>query len=65
MNGRRSHSTISLSTIVFLAILCTGRAAYGNEPPVADAGLPRYAATDPVTLDGTGVSYAIVWNRFE
>ncbi len=25
-----------------------------NQRPVADAGLPRYAATDPVQLDGTG-----------
>ncbi|MBN1509452.1 MAG: hypothetical protein JW955_21575, partial [Sedimentisphaerales bacterium] len=54
MNGKHSQRTISLGTMAFTAILCAGLAAYGNEPPVADAGLPRYAATDPVTLDGTG-----------
>ncbi|MGD8787616.1 MAG: choice-of-anchor Q domain-containing protein, partial [Phycisphaerales bacterium] len=26
----------------------------GNHAPVADAGLPRYAAVDPVVLDGSG-----------
>jgi len=28
--------------------------ASANEPPVAEAGLPRYAARDPVQLDGSG-----------
>jgi hypothetical protein len=31
-----------------------GLTAGRNLPPVADAGLPRYAAQDPITLDGTG-----------
>ena len=29
-------------------------AATTNQPPIADAGLPRYAASDPVQLDGNG-----------
>ena len=29
-------------------------AATNNQAPIADAGLPRYAAQDPVVLDGTG-----------
>ncbi|MFC1765975.1 hypothetical protein ACFL6U_28345, partial [Planctomycetota bacterium] len=29
-------------------------AASTNQPPIADAGSSRYAATDPVQLDGTG-----------
>jgi hypothetical protein len=29
-------------------------AATDNQPPIADAGSSRYAAQDPVQLDGTG-----------
>ena len=29
-------------------------AVIANQPPIADAGLSRYAAADPVELDGTG-----------
>jgi hypothetical protein len=48
---------IFIAATVALLILMVdsgGRAAAANEPPVAEAGLPRYAATDPVKLDGRG-----------
>ena len=47
-------------TILFVLIfaLCTvveiANAANTNQVPIADAGLPRYAAIEPVVLDGTG-----------
>jgi hypothetical protein len=44
MNSR--HSAMVFSAAAFMVILCTGRNAWSNEPPVADAGLPRYAAAD-------------------
>ena len=45
-----------LGTIAFLLLTANspGWASTANEPPVAEAGLPRYAATDPVRLDGSG-----------
>ncbi len=49
---------IRLMLIGFVAavVLCGGSAKADNinQAPIADAGLPRYAATDPVVLDGTG-----------
>ena len=38
-------------TVVSSASICLGSE---NVPPIADAGLSRYAAQDPVVLDGTG-----------
>ena len=42
--------------IVIVIVVGTGsmNAVKGNEYPVAEAGLPRYAAIEPVVLDGTG-----------
>ena len=48
---------ISIAATVALLILMVdsgGHSAAANEPPVAEAGLPRYAAKDPVRLDGSG-----------
>lgn len=42
------------AALFFLSLLCPGQSSAQNQPPVADAGLPRYAAADPVQLDGTG-----------
>lgn len=44
-------------TVMPLVILASGTGedtVSANEVPVANAGLPRYAATDPVQLDGSG-----------
>jgi len=49
------HRTPVLGTIALLLVAlhssACGNAA--NQPPVAEAGLPRYAAHDPVQLDGS------------
>ncbi len=46
---------IATALCVLLLTLESGMGvASANEPPVAEAGLPRYAATDPVQLDGSG-----------
>ncbi len=47
---------IVLVGFVAAVVLCGGSAKADNinQAPIADAGLPRYAATDPVVLDGTG-----------
>lgn len=46
-----------ITCVIFLLALTTssnGQDESTNQAPIADAGLPRYAATDPVQLDGTG-----------
>ena len=46
----------SISMVTLIALFCIGPLC-GQSPdgaPVADAGLSRYAARDPVVLDGTG-----------
>ena len=48
---------IPLLIVIFIAIVIEAgftNAVKGNEYPVAEAGLPRYAAIEPVVLDGTG-----------
>ena len=48
---------IHLLIVIFIAVVIGAgfmNTAKGNEYPIADAGLPRYAAIDPVVLDGTG-----------
>jgi len=54
MEVRKSGVLWTLTLLIILFALCPeiGKAQYGR--PVADAGLPRYAAQDPVVLDGTG-----------
>ncbi len=44
----------ALVVLFTLCVLCPVKSMAQNIPPVADAGLPRYAAQDPVVLDGTG-----------
>jgi predicted outer membrane repeat protein len=55
LNGCRI--SIALVGAVVAFVLCGGQtvsAATINQAPIADAGLCRYAAQDPVVLDGTG-----------
>jgi len=49
-----SRRNLVLRAFVVSTFLATAHHAAGNEAPVADAGPPRYAATDPVHLDGSG-----------
>ena len=51
MKTRREHLTVLM--VVLLTVAGRGRDACANEPPVANAGLPRYAAVAPVQLDGS------------
>jgi parallel beta-helix repeat protein len=46
----------NITLVLLIAVLSSGIISLGSEgiPPIADAGLPRYAAQDPVVLDGTG-----------
>ncbi len=46
----------NLTLALLIAIVSSAAISLGSEgvPPIADAGLPRYAATDPVQLDCTG-----------
>lgn len=50
------HSQVlhAILLLIALCILRPVRAQLQNSRPVADAGSSRYAATDPVLLDGTG-----------
>ena len=43
-----------LITLFALLVLCPARSMAQNIPPIADAGLSRYAAQETVMLDGTG-----------
>ena len=48
-----------LQNLIFallIAVVFPAAISLGSEgiPPIADAGLPRYAAQDPIILDGTG-----------
>ena len=48
---------VSIVTVVCIFVLTGYRGmgiASGNEPPVAEAGLSRYAAKNPIKLDGCG-----------
>ncbi len=53
-----SASEIRLVLIAFAAAVVAGagsvNAGTDNQPPIGDAGSSRYAAQDPVVLDGTG-----------
>ena len=54
----RARSRIAAMACALLLAMGGGmHVASANEPPVAEAGLPRYAAREPVRLDGSG-SYA-------
>jgi len=47
--------TISIILVLALGmIVSVANAATTNQAPIADAGLSRYAAQDPIVLDGTG-----------
>jgi hypothetical protein len=52
MKTRRPKGLSTLG-IAVVAVLCIADIVLANEPPIADAGLSRYAATDPVRLDGS------------
>jgi len=44
---------ISIVAVSLLLVLWSGKSPAQNQRPVADAGLPTYAATNPVRLDGS------------
>ena len=55
--ARRISLLVAVDTAAVFIVLMTACPTWGNtanQPPVAKAGLPRYAATDPVRLDGSG-----------
>jgi len=46
--------TISLVLVLALGLIAAvANASTDSQPPIADAGLSRYAAQDPIILDGT------------
>ncbi len=52
----KANHSLSLRVLVVLAVVVLagdGRGVLANEPPVAEAGLARYAAQDTVRLDGS------------
>lgn len=52
----KAHRGLSLTVLGLLAlgVLGGGQSLWANEPPVAEAGLSRYVAQDPIRLDGSG-----------
>jgi len=66
-------NTISIVIVLVLGIIMSvANTAAANQAPIADAGLPRYAAQDAIALDGTS-SYdpdssgalSYVWRQIE
>lgn len=51
---KKERNTISFALFALFVLSCPAKSMAQNIPPIADAGLSRYAATDPVQLDGTG-----------
>ncbi len=51
---KKERNTISFALFALFVLSCPAKSIAQNIPPIADAGLSRYAATDPVQLDGTG-----------
>ena len=49
----KERNTI-LIVLIALCVLCPAKSMAQNSPPVANAGSSRYAAQDPIVLDGTG-----------
>ena len=54
MEVRKSGILWIITLLIILFTLCPEIGKAQNGRPVADAGLPRYAAQDPAVLDGTG-----------
>ena len=55
--ARRISLLVAVDTAAVFIVLMTACPTWGNtanQPPVADAGLPCYAAKDPIRLDGSG-----------
>ena len=53
MNSPRQISIAIVISLFILTVYSGGHNSMANEPPVADAGSSRYAATEPVHLDGS------------
>lgn len=53
MNAPRRTATQAVAILLILTIATLAQDSMAAEPPVADGGSSRYAATDPVTLNGT------------
>jgi hypothetical protein len=54
MDKIRQNQIISVVFMLVLTVSSNGQDELINQAPIADAGLPRYAATAPVQLDGSG-----------
>ncbi len=54
MSTKHQIQIVMAISVLLLTIGGGSSVASANEPPVAEAGLPRYAAKDPVQLDGSG-----------
>ncbi|MFC1636653.1 right-handed parallel beta-helix repeat-containing protein [Planctomycetota bacterium] len=54
VSNPKIQRAITIVILIALFVLSPVRAQLQNGRPVADAGSSRYAATDPVQLDGTG-----------
>lgn len=50
----RTANPMTFVALLVVSALWPVKSPGQNVVPIADAGLPRYAATDPVQLDGTG-----------
>ena len=50
---KKERNTILIALFALFVLSCPAKSIAQNIPPIADAGLSRYAATDPVQLDGT------------
>jgi len=57
LNGSEIRSVLTVCFVVFVIMAGSAQLADADDfegmRPIADAGTPRYAATDPVQLDGT------------
>ncbi len=51
---KKERSTILFALVAQFVLLCPVKSIAQNIPPIVDAGSSRYAAQDPVILNGTG-----------
>ncbi len=51
---KKERNTILIALFALFVLSCPAKSIAQNNPPIADAGSSRYAAQDPVVLDGTG-----------
>ena len=51
---KKERNTILFALVTQFVLLCPAKSMAQNSAPVANAGSSRYAAQDPIVLDGTG-----------